>query len=90
MRGTAMKSISQRRVLLLLCLNARGISTGWTEWSATTQGTLFYTDDVGIFSATRRLIRDGDPTQPALDSKLTGQGGDFVFDPPGRGGEILR
>jgi hypothetical protein len=36
---------------------------------------------VGIFSATRRLSRDGDPTQPALDSKLTGQGSSFVFDP---------
>jgi len=76
-----MKSISQQRALFLLCLNAGGISTGLADWSAITQGTLFYTDDVGIFSATRRLTRDGDPTQPALDSKLTGQGSDFVFDP---------
>jgi hypothetical protein len=76
-----MKSIPQQRTLLLLGLAAGGISTGWAEWSATTQGTLFYTDDVGIFSATRRLTRDGDPTQPALDSRLTGQDGDFVFDP---------
>jgi len=76
-----MKSISRQRTPFLLCLAACGISTGWAEWSATTQGTLFYTDDVGIFSATRRLSRDGDPTQPALDSKLTGQGSAFVFDP---------
>ena len=34
---------------------------------------LFYTDDVGIFSATRRLSRDDDPTQPALDTALTKQ-----------------
>ncbi len=66
---------------LLLVLAASGISTVWADWSAITQGTGFYTDDVGIFSATRRLSRDGDPTQPALDSKLTGQGSDFVFGP---------
>ena len=44
-------------------------------------GTLFFTDDVALFSATRRLGRDGDPTQPAIDSKLTDQGSDVVFDP---------
>lgn len=42
---------------------------------------LFYTDDVGIFSATRRLSRDGDPTQPALDTRLTDKGSDVVFEP---------
>ncbi len=42
---------------------------------------LFYTDDVGIFSATRRLSRDGDPTQPALDTRLTNKGSDVVFEP---------
>lgn len=42
---------------------------------------LFYTDDVGIFSATRRLTRDEDPTQPALDSILTNKGSDVVFEP---------
>lgn len=42
---------------------------------------LFYTDDVGIFSATRRLSRDGDPTQPALDNRLTNQGSDVIFEP---------
>ena len=45
------------------------------------QGTLFYTDDVGLFSATRRLSRDGDPTQPAIDSSLTNRGSDMVFEP---------
>jgi hypothetical protein len=69
------------RAVLLLGLAASGISTTWADWTAITQGTGFYTDDVGIFSATRRLARDGDPTQPALDSKLTGQGSDFVFGP---------
>jgi len=45
------------------------------------RGILFYTDDVGIFSATRRLTRDGDPTQPAIDSRLANQGSDVVFEP---------
>ncbi|HJR75571.1 MAG TPA: hypothetical protein VJ805_01320 [Nitrospiraceae bacterium] len=45
------------------------------------RGNLFYTDDVGIFSATRRLTRDGDPTQPALDTSLTDKGSDVVFEP---------
>jgi len=44
-------------------------------------GILFYTDDVGIFSATRRLSRDGDPTQPAIDSQLTHKGSDVIFEP---------
>jgi hypothetical protein len=45
------------------------------------RGVLFYTDDVGIFSATRRLSRDGDPTQPAIDAQLANQGSDVVFEP---------
>lgn len=44
---------------------------------------LFYTDDIGIFSATRRLSRDGDPTQPALDTRLTDKGSSIVFEPQG-------
>ena len=43
--------------------------------------TLFWTDDIGIFSATRRLSRDGDPTQPALDTRLTDKGSSMVFEP---------
>lgn len=76
-----MNSFPPLRILFLMGVTAGNVSTAWAEFAATTQGTMFYTDDVGIFSATRRLTRDGDPTQPALDSKLTGQGSDFVFDP---------
>jgi len=64
-------------VLLGLCCAA----PVFAEWTLTTRGTLYYTDDVGIFSATRRLTRDADPTQPAIDSRLTGQGSDGVFEP---------
>lgn len=51
------------------------------SWSVEGRGILFYTDDVGLFSATRRLSRDGDPTQPAIDSALTNKGADMVFEP---------
>jgi hypothetical protein len=50
-------------------------------WSLEGRGILFYTDDLGLFSATRRLSRDGDPTQPAIDSALTNKGSDVVFEP---------
>jgi len=51
------------------------------EVSIQGRGVLFYTDDVGIFSATRRLSRNDDPTQPALDTQLTDQGSDVVLEP---------
>ena len=52
--------------------SAPGGLTG-KAWSA-----LYYTDDVAIFSATRRLSLNADPTQPALDDRLMGQGADGV------------
>ena len=55
--------------------------SAFAELKVEEQAILFYTDDVGIFSATRRLSRDGDPTQPALDNRLTNQGSDVVFEP---------
>ena len=51
------------------------------EWTLQGTGILFWTDDIGIFSATRRLSRDGDPTQPALDTRLADQGSSVVFEP---------
>lgn len=67
-------------VLVSLLLAPRPASSK-EGWSLEGWGILFYTDDVGLFSATRRLSRDGDPTQPAIDSKLTNQGSDMVFEP---------
>ncbi len=64
-----------------ICLCSGLPSLAYGEWSVTTHSTMFYTDDVGVFSATRRLTLDGDPTQPALDNRLTGQGSDEVFEP---------
>ena len=53
------------RLVLLFMLISGSFPVARADWSAIAQGTGFYTDDVGIFSATRRLTRDGDPTQPA-------------------------
>lgn len=56
-------------------------TTAWAEWTVNTGGKLFYTDDVALFSATRRLNLHGDPTQPVVDTLLTGNGSDMVFEP---------
>ena len=79
-------SVFLRRVLVLFGVLASLCLTPWTAsgkegWSFEGQSTLFYTDDAGLFSATRRLSRDGDPTQPAIDSALANQGSDMVFEP---------
>ncbi len=50
-------------------------------WSVTADGNLYYTDDVALFSATRRSNIDGDPSQPVLDVSRTGRGSDMVFEP---------
>jgi len=57
------------------------ISPAAAEWSVTASGSLFYTDDVALFSATRRSGIDGDPSQPVLDTSHTGFGSDMVFEP---------
>ena len=49
------------------------------QWSGEIQNNFFYTDDVGLFSATRRLSLQNDPTQPVVDR--TGQGSDMVYEP---------
>ena len=71
-----------RIALLACCLGPAHAD----DWNITGQGALFYTDDAALFSATRRLTLDGDPTQPALDNRLTGQGADGVFEPLARVG----
>ena len=69
-----------RRLVALLFV---GLTTPAAFAETTIEGRafLFYTDDVGIFSATRRMTRDEDPTQPAIDTRLTDKGSDVVFEP---------
>ncbi|RMH06026.1 MAG: hypothetical protein D6704_08270 [Nitrospirae bacterium] len=49
------------------------------EWTLKVEGKTFYTDDVGLFSASRRLSLREDPTQPVVD--ITNQGDDVVIEP---------
>ena len=70
------------RVLLLIGISVMAdISPALAEWSATADGYWYYTDDVALFSATRRSNIDGDPSQPVLDVSRTGSGSDMVFEP---------
>lgn len=73
-------TIIRRWAVVALVISAAA-SPALGETSIEGRVNLFYTDDVGIFSATRRLTRDGDPTQPALDTNLTNKGSDVVFEP---------
>jgi len=75
----------QARILTFLAVLAglwilTQLSHAEERWSLEGREILFYTDDVGLFSATRRLSRDGDPTQPTIDSKLTDKGSDMIFE----------
>ncbi len=54
---------------------------GAAEWSVQAESYLFYTDDVALFSSTRRLARNQDPTQPIIDRPLAEQGNDVVYEP---------
>jgi hypothetical protein len=49
------------------------------EWSTEVNNSVYYTDDVALFSVTRRLSLKDDPTQPIVDRP--GQGGGFVYEP---------
>jgi hypothetical protein len=72
--------MSSRRALLFFCA-AFFASAGQAgaQWALDTEANLFYTDDVSLFSASRRLALMEDPTQPAVD--VTGQGSDMVVEP---------
>ncbi len=51
------------------------------EWSVHPEMNFFYTDDAALFSATRRTLKDADPTQPILDFDLTEKNSTFVYEP---------
>jgi hypothetical protein len=64
-RNTDSNSTSLRGAIVLFMVLASlwrlpQLSSAEEGWSLEGQGTLFYTDDVGLFSATRSLSRDGE------------------------------
>ncbi len=85
-RNTYSHYTSLRRVVVLFVVLASlwllpQLSSAEEGWSLEAGGALIYTDDAGLYSATRRLGREADPTLPAIDVKLTDQGSDVVFVP---------
>ncbi len=75
----------RKRILAVLVVGI--LSGGWVagpknlfaEWTVRSESALFYTDDVGLFSSSRRLSLQEDPTQPVIDH--TGLGEDVVLEP---------
>lgn len=68
------------RALLCFCAAFFALADpAGAQWSLDTEANLFYTDDVSLFSASRRLALMEDPTQPVVD--VTGQGSDMVVEP---------
>lgn len=69
-----------RLALLFLCAACLApAEPAVAQWSLETESNLFYTDDVSLFSASRRLALMEDPTQPVVD--VTNQGSDMVVEP---------
>ena len=75
------KSMATGLVLLLSAASPVLAAAPKMGWSATGGASFYYTDDVALFSATRRSSLDGDPSQPVLDVSRTGIGKDMVFEP---------
>jgi hypothetical protein len=67
-------------LILLICILSCP-SLSFAEWNASAGSVLYYTNDAALFSATRRLSRNQDPTQPVIDGKLAKQGKDMVYEP---------
>lgn len=67
------------RRISLLFISLVASNTIQAKWSGGADLSAYYTDDVGLFSVTRRLSLEEDPTQPVVDEP--GQGSDFVYEP---------
>ena len=64
---------------LFLCSFMLFSTLACAEWTAEIDTNLFYTNDIGLFSVTRKLSLLEDPTQPVVDRPQ--QGNDFVYEP---------
>lgn len=62
-----------------VCFVVMGGTCAQADWHFNADNAAYYTDDVALFSATRRLSLKDDPTQPNIDK--TGQGSDFIYEP---------
>jgi hypothetical protein len=66
------------RLVLPLCLQTVGFPA-FAQWQSNSELSSYYTDHVGLFSVSRRLALEDDPTQPVIDEPE--QGSDFVYEP---------
>jgi len=69
----------QFRRISLLFISLIVSNTVNAKWSGGADLSAYYTDDVGLFSVTRRLSLEEDPTQPIVDEPNQGSG--FVYEP---------
>ncbi|HFD11408.1 MAG TPA: hypothetical protein ENJ32_02895 [Crenotrichaceae bacterium] len=70
----------QHKLLLILPIIFLIISKNvHSEWNAEVDTSMYHTDDIGLFSVTRRLSLLEDPTQPVVDRP--DQGSDFIYEP---------
>ncbi len=74
---TSPRRLFERQALLALITIVS--TNAEAEWSTRVDNSSYYTDDVALFSVTRRLSLKDDPTQPVVDRPS--QGGDFVYEP---------
>lgn len=76
------QAVVNKHVSLLLCLTivlcifSKNVHS---EWNAEFGSSIYHTDDIGLFSVTRRLSLLEDPTQPVVDRP--DQGSDFIYEP---------
>jgi hypothetical protein len=79
--GSKATAFSILWVLLATLMGLPPIDLACAEWTVQGESYLFGTEDAALFSATRRLTKDQDPTQPVIDSELAEQGSDAVLEP---------
>ncbi len=75
--GTILPLLSLGFLLFLINVSP---SPTYGEWLIMGETGVFYTDDAALFSGTRRLTRNQDPTQPVIDGFLAEQGEDIVLE----------
>ncbi len=71
------------RVIASLFLSVLWLSGVQAEsaWEGSVESYFYHTTDVSLFSATRRLSHDQDPTLPVIETEFANRENDFVYEP---------
>jgi hypothetical protein len=81
-RYNIQKPVISRQVKFLVCATCLVFILSFdvhSEWRGEIDTSIYHTDDIGLFSVTRRLSLLEDPTQPVVDRP--NQGSDFIYEP---------